>query len=174
MKRVLLGLILVLVGAVVTEAQVFRTPADADYTFTLSLVDATDGYAAETEKKAADTTITYCRVTDSNSTASFDDTGHWFEIGDGTGDYKLVMGATEFTEPNEVYFVKVVVAGCRSVRFRVETEVSIASHFKDVATTTDMATAAGTGTAASFTAMDTDLANIYTWVRKIYTALWKP
>lgn len=118
------------------SGQVFQVPADANYPFTLTLVDATDGYTPETEKKAADVTVTYCRVTDSNSvqTYTLEDGVNWFEIGDGTGNYKALMGRDQFTDPNEVYFVTLVCTGCRTVRLRAETQMSIANHYKDVGT----------------------------------------
>ncbi len=122
------------------SGQVFQVPADANYPFTLTLVDATDGYTPETEKKAADVTVTYCQVTDSNSVQTYTlhdwnaSGANWDEIGDETGDYRMLMGKDQFTDPNEVYFVKVVCAGCRTVRFRAETQASIANHYKDVGT----------------------------------------
>ena len=120
----------------VVRGQVFQVPADANYPFTLTLVDETDGYTPETEKKAADVTVTYCRVTDSNSvqTYTLEDGVNWFEIGDGTGNYKALMGRDQFTDPNEVYFVSLVCTGCRTVRLRAETQMSIAAHYRDVGT----------------------------------------
>lgn len=134
MKRLGIALVsVILFGCGITQAQTFQVPADANYPFTLAFVDETDGYTAETEKKAASVTVTYCRVSDSNSVSSYTLTDglNWFEIGNGTGDYKMLMGKDQFTEPNEVYFVKVVCSGCRTVRLRVETEVPMAWKFSD-------------------------------------------
>jgi hypothetical protein len=100
----------------------FTEPYATDKVFPVVLVDATDGYTPETEKKAADTTITYCNITDGNSTSSYtDDATLWTEIGNGTGDYRLTIGAGEFATPGKRYFVKIVVSGCRTARFWVDT-----------------------------------------------------
>lgn len=122
----------VAVLASVANAQVFYCPNDVDSYITVALVDATDGETPETEKKSTDTTITVTDITDGNTPASYDDTGAWVEIGDGTGDYKLTIGASEFDEPDSVYFVKIVVAGCRTVRFRVMTPETVANRFNDI------------------------------------------
>jgi len=115
--------ILLAILATMAGGQVFYAPSSTDVAYSVALVDATDGHTAETEKKAADTTITYCNITDANSTSSYTDAdgSSWYEIGDGTGDYKLVIGASEFTSADKEYFVKIVVPGCRTVRFRVHT-----------------------------------------------------
>jgi len=96
-------------------------PAETDAKLLVALVDATDGYSPETEKKHGDTTVTYCDVTDGNTVSSYDDEGNWAEIGDGTGNYILTIGASEFDDPDHVYFVQVAVDGCRTVRLWVHT-----------------------------------------------------
>jgi hypothetical protein len=113
----------------------FVVKASTDYAFPIALVDETDGYTPETEKKYGDTTITYCNITDGNSVSTYtDDADLWKEIGDGTGEFKCVMGAGEFTSAGKRYLVKVVVSGCRTARFWVDTIVGDPSL---IATTDD-------------------------------------
>lgn len=119
-RAVLASLILVALTAIALGQ--FTEPYATDKVFPVVLVDATDGYTPETEKKAADTTITYCNITDGNATSSYtDDDTLWDEVGDGTGEYKLTIGASEFSAMGKRYLVKVVVSGCRTARFWVDT-----------------------------------------------------
>src|SRR5512133_1703558 len=100
----------------------FIVQEDADHAFPVILVDETDGYTREAEKKAADTTITYCNIEDGNTVSTYtDDDTLWDEVGNGTGNYKLVIGASEFTDPGKRYLVEVVVSGCRAYCFSVFT-----------------------------------------------------
>jgi hypothetical protein len=100
----------------------FAEPISTDKYFPVVLVDETDGYSPETEKKFGDTTITYCNITDGNTPSSYtDDATTWREIGNGTGEYGLSIGASEFATAGKRYLVKVVVAGCRTARFWVDT-----------------------------------------------------
>lgn len=125
MKRmtILLTLLICLSPALCSAADYWRKAA-TDYPFPIVLVDVTDGYSPENEKKYGDTTITVTDLTDGNTPVSFtDDATSWKEVGDGTGEYRLLIGAEEFDEPDSDYLVKVVVAGCRTVRFTVHTLV---------------------------------------------------
>jgi len=113
--------ILLLLLTSVASAQ-FVEPISTDKWFPVVLVDETDGYSPETEKKFGDTTITWCNVTDGNTPSSYtDDAATWREIGNGTGEYGLAIGASEFATAGKRYLVKVVVAGCRTSRFWVDT-----------------------------------------------------
>jgi len=109
--------------------------SSTDYWYPVILVDVTDGYTPETEKKFGDTTITYCSITDGNAPSSYTDTAADFnEIGDGTGEYRLRIGASEFTSSDKDYLVKIVVSGCRISRFIVHTVIGDVSK---IATTDD-------------------------------------
>ncbi|MHC4744499.1 MAG: hypothetical protein ACYS8Z_21500, partial [Planctomycetota bacterium] len=111
---------LIAVGQI--AAQDYVVKEDTDHAFPVALVDETDFITPETEKKFGDTAVYYSNITDGNTASVYtDDATLWYEIGDGTGDYKLIMGAGEFTDPGKRYFVKVVVAGCETVRFSVFT-----------------------------------------------------
>jgi hypothetical protein len=100
----------------------FTLKSATDYWLPVRLVDATDGYTAETEKKYTDTTITYCNISDGNATSAYTDAAVDFnEIGDGTGEYRLRIGAGEFATAEKTYLLKIVVAGCRTVCYWVHT-----------------------------------------------------
>lgn len=121
--------LLVLVAASVAAAdsggEVYYLKAATDHAFPIVLVDAADGYTPETEKKAADTTITYCNISDGNTVSTYaDDDTLWDEIGDATGKYKLVLGAGEFSTAGKMWFVNVAVTGCRDDWFVVYTTVA--------------------------------------------------
>jgi hypothetical protein len=134
MRRFSTALIVIAVLAGPAFGQ-FTEPIATDKAFPIVLVDATDGYSPETEKKAADTTITYCNITDGNTPSSYtDDATTWKEIGDGTGEYKLVIGAGEFATAGKRYLVKIVVSGCRTTRLWVDTRLADPNL---TATTTD-------------------------------------
>lgn len=135
MKRVLFAVIFTICTTSFCIAADYWRKASTDCAYPVILVDATDGYSAETEKKAADTTITYCNITDGNTPSSYTDSAtEWKEIGDGTGSYLLLIGASEFTTADKDWFVKVVVSGCRTVRFTVHTLVGTPGN---MATTDD-------------------------------------
>ncbi len=121
MRRLCFAVLLLALMCVGAFAGAILVPAETDVKLLVALVDATDGYSPETEKKHGDTTVTYCDVTDGNTVSSYDDEGNWAEIGDGTGNYILTIGASEFDNPDHVYFVQVAVSGCRTVRLWVHT-----------------------------------------------------
>lgn len=134
MKRMTMLLTMLCVAGNCLAADYWRKSA-TDYPFPVVLVDVTDGYSAETEKKAADTTITVTDLTDGNTPGAFtDDATSWKEVGDGTGEYRLLIGAEEFDETDSDYLVKIVVSGCRTVRFVVHTLVGTPGN---MATTDD-------------------------------------
>lgn len=129
-----LFLLTLVIGSTAFGADYLRK-AGIDNWYPVVLVDAVDGYSPETEKKYGDTTVTYCNISDGNTPIAYTDAAVDFnEVGNGTGEYRLRIGAAEFTTADKDYLVKLAVTGCRTVRFIVHTTVGAIGN---IATTDD-------------------------------------